>query len=44
MAEVQQLGIAAAERYYLDALRLAEQHVGPNSAFSLIGRSTDSHQ
>ncbi len=31
LVEVQQLRLAAAEGYYLDAMRLAEQHVGPNS-------------
>jgi LuxR family maltose regulon positive regulatory protein len=31
MAEVQQLRITPAERYYVYAQRLAEQHVGPNS-------------
>jgi LuxR family maltose regulon positive regulatory protein len=31
MAEAQQLRITAADRYYRDAMRLAEQHVGPNS-------------
>src|SRR5271169_3214888 len=39
MAEVQQLRIAAAERYYLDALRLAEQHVGPNSVAAALPAS-----
>jgi LuxR family transcriptional regulator, maltose regulon positive regulatory protein len=43
MAEAQQLRIAAADRYYLDALRLAERYVGSNSVAaslpaSLIGR------
>jgi LuxR family transcriptional regulator, maltose regulon positive regulatory protein len=43
MAEAQQLRMASAERYYLDALGLAEQHVGRNSVAaalpaSLIGR------
>jgi LuxR family maltose regulon positive regulatory protein len=31
LVEVQQLRLSAAEGYYLDAMRLAEQHVGPNS-------------
>jgi LuxR family transcriptional regulator, maltose regulon positive regulatory protein len=39
MAEMQQLRIAAAERYYLDALRLAEQHVGPNSVAAALPAS-----
>jgi LuxR family transcriptional regulator, maltose regulon positive regulatory protein len=36
MAEAQQLRIASAERYHLDALRLAEQHVGPNSVAAAL--------
>jgi LuxR family transcriptional regulator, maltose regulon positive regulatory protein len=39
MAETQQLRIAAAERYYLDALRLAEQYVGPNSVAAALPAS-----
>ena len=39
MAEAQQLRIASAERYYLDALRLAEQHVGPNSVAAALPAS-----
>jgi LuxR family maltose regulon positive regulatory protein len=39
MAEAQQLRIAAASRYYLDALRLAEQHVGPNSVAAALPAS-----
>src|SRR5258708_7597893 len=39
MAEAQQLRFAAAERYYLDALRLAEQHVGPNSVAAALPAS-----
>jgi LuxR family transcriptional regulator, maltose regulon positive regulatory protein len=31
IAEAQQLRIASADRYFLEAMRLAEQHVGPNS-------------
>jgi LuxR family transcriptional regulator, maltose regulon positive regulatory protein len=31
LAEVQQLRLSAAESYFLDAVALAEQHVGPNS-------------
>ncbi len=31
LAEVQQLRLSAAEGYFLDAVALAEQHVGPNS-------------
>jgi LuxR family transcriptional regulator, maltose regulon positive regulatory protein len=36
MAEAQQLRFASADRYYLDALRLAEQHVGPNSVAAAL--------
>jgi LuxR family maltose regulon positive regulatory protein len=36
MAEIQQLRIAPAERYYGYALRLAEQHVGPNSVAAAL--------
>jgi LuxR family transcriptional regulator, maltose regulon positive regulatory protein len=39
MAEAQQLRIASAESYYLDALRLAEQHVGPNSVAAALPAS-----
>jgi LuxR family maltose regulon positive regulatory protein len=39
MAEAQQLRIASAERYCLDALRLAEQHVGPNSVAAALPAS-----
>ncbi len=39
MAEAQQLRMASAERYYLDALRLAEQHVGPNSVAAALPAS-----
>ena len=39
MAEAQQLRFAAADRYYLDALRLAEQHVGPNSVAAALPAS-----
>ena len=39
MAEAQQLGIAAAERHYLDALHLAERHVGPNSGAAALPAS-----
>ncbi len=39
MAEAQQLRIASAESYYLDALRLAEQHVGPNSVAAALSAS-----
>jgi LuxR family maltose regulon positive regulatory protein len=31
LVELEQLRLSAAEGYYLDAMRLAEQHVGPNS-------------
>jgi LuxR family transcriptional regulator, maltose regulon positive regulatory protein len=36
LAEVQQLRVAPAERYYIYALRLAEQHVGPNSVAAAL--------
>jgi LuxR family maltose regulon positive regulatory protein len=39
MAEAQQLRFAPAERYYLDALRLADQHVGPNSVAAALPAS-----
>jgi LuxR family maltose regulon positive regulatory protein len=39
MAEAQQLRIASADRYYHDALRLAEQHVGPNSLAAALPAS-----
>jgi LuxR family maltose regulon positive regulatory protein len=39
MAEAQQLRVASADRYYLDALRLAEQHVGPNSVAAALPAS-----
>jgi LuxR family transcriptional regulator, maltose regulon positive regulatory protein len=39
MAEAQQLRIASAERYQLDALRLAEEHVGPNSVAAALPAS-----
>jgi LuxR family maltose regulon positive regulatory protein len=39
LAEAQQLRIAAADRYYRDALRLAEQHVGPNSVAAALPAS-----
>jgi LuxR family maltose regulon positive regulatory protein len=39
MAEAQQLRIAAADRYYLDALRLAERYVGPNSIAAALPAS-----
>jgi LuxR family transcriptional regulator, maltose regulon positive regulatory protein len=39
MAETQQLRIAAAERYYLDALGLAEGYVGPNSVAAALPAS-----
>jgi LuxR family transcriptional regulator, maltose regulon positive regulatory protein len=39
MAEAQQLRIASADRYYQDALRLAEQHVGPNSVAAALPAS-----
>jgi LuxR family maltose regulon positive regulatory protein len=39
IAEAQQLRIAAAERYYLDAMRLAERYVGPNSVAAALPAS-----
>ncbi len=39
MAEAQQLRLASAERYHVDALRLAEQHVGPNSVAAALPAS-----
>src|SRR5260221_4657419 len=39
MAEAQHLRFASADRYYLEALRLAEQHVGPNSVAAALPAS-----
>jgi LuxR family maltose regulon positive regulatory protein len=39
MAEFQQLRIASADGYYLDGLRLAEQHVGPHSVAAALPAS-----
>ena len=39
MAEAQELRIAAAESHYLEALHLAEQHVGPNSVAAALPAS-----
>jgi len=39
MAEAQQLRFASADRHYLDALRLAEEHVGPNSVAAALPAS-----
>ena len=39
VAEAQQLRIASADRYFLEALRLAEQHVGPNSVAAALPAS-----
>ncbi len=39
LAEVQQLRFDEAQRYYLDALTLAEQHVGPNSTAAALSLS-----
>jgi LuxR family transcriptional regulator, maltose regulon positive regulatory protein len=39
MAEAQQLRIASAESYFLDALRLAEQHVGSHSVAAALAAS-----
>jgi LuxR family transcriptional regulator, maltose regulon positive regulatory protein len=39
VAEAQQLRIASADRYFLEALHLAEQHVGPNSVAAALPAS-----
>jgi len=39
IAEAQQLRLAAAERHYAEASRLAEQHVGPNSIAAALPAS-----
>jgi LuxR family maltose regulon positive regulatory protein len=39
IAEAQQLRLTAAERYYAEASRLAEQHVGPNSIAAALPAS-----
>jgi LuxR family maltose regulon positive regulatory protein len=39
IAEAQQLRLAAAERHYTEASRLAEQHVGPNSVAAALPAS-----
>jgi ATP/maltotriose-dependent transcriptional regulator MalT len=39
IAEAQQIRLAAAERYYAEASRLAEQHVGPNSIAAALPAS-----
>jgi LuxR family maltose regulon positive regulatory protein len=39
LAEAQQLRIASADRYFVEALRLAEQHVGPNSVAAALPAS-----
>ena len=39
IAEAQQLRLSAAERHYTEALRLAEQHVGPNSVAAALPAS-----
>jgi LuxR family maltose regulon positive regulatory protein len=39
VAEAQQLRIASADRYFLEAMRLAEQHVGPNSVAAALPAS-----
>jgi LuxR family maltose regulon positive regulatory protein len=39
IAEARQLRLAAAERYYSEASRLAEQHVGPNSVAAALPAS-----
>jgi LuxR family maltose regulon positive regulatory protein len=36
LGEFQQLWLSAAEGYYLDAMRLGEQHVGPNSVAAAL--------
>lgn len=42
-AEAEQLRMAAADRYYLDALRLAEQYVGPSSVAAALPASLIAH-
>jgi LuxR family maltose regulon positive regulatory protein len=39
LAEAQQLRIASADRYFLEAMGLAEQHVGPNSVAASLPAS-----
>jgi LuxR family maltose regulon positive regulatory protein len=39
LAEAQQLRIASADRYFLEAMGLAEQHVGPNSVAAALPAS-----
>jgi LuxR family maltose regulon positive regulatory protein len=39
VAEAQQVRIASAERYFLEAMGLAEQHVGPNSVAAALPAS-----
>jgi LuxR family maltose regulon positive regulatory protein len=39
VAEAQQFRIASADRYFLEAMRLAEQHVGPNSVAAALPAS-----
>ena len=39
MAEAQQLRVASANGYYLEGLRLAEEHVGPNSVAAALPAS-----
>jgi LuxR family transcriptional regulator, maltose regulon positive regulatory protein len=43
LAEVQQIRLAAAERYYLDAVGLAEQHGGPYSVAAALPFSLLAH-
>jgi LuxR family transcriptional regulator, maltose regulon positive regulatory protein len=38
-AELQQIRLTAAERYYVEGLQLAEQHVGPNSIAAALPAS-----
>jgi LuxR family maltose regulon positive regulatory protein len=39
LAEVEQIRVGEADRYYLEAMRLAEQHVGPNSVAAALPAS-----
>src|SRR5436309_788343 len=39
LVEAQQLRLVTAEGYYLDAMRLAERHVGPNSVAAALPAS-----
>jgi LuxR family transcriptional regulator, maltose regulon positive regulatory protein len=39
LVELQQMRVASAERTYLEAMRMAEQHVGPNAAAAALPAS-----